>query len=43
MVLTRIVPHAPGRDLRSFECPRCEHSEIEVVKFANGIAMAHSD
>jgi len=33
MVLTRIVPHAPGDDLRTFECPTCEHVENEVVKF----------
>jgi predicted RNA-binding Zn-ribbon protein involved in translation (DUF1610 family) len=33
MVLTRIVPHAPGQHLRTFECPTCEHVETEVVKF----------
>jgi predicted RNA-binding Zn-ribbon protein involved in translation (DUF1610 family) len=33
MVFTRIVPHAPGHDLRTFECPTCEHVETEVVKF----------
>ena len=33
MMLARIEPDAPGRDLRTFECPKCENSESTVVKF----------
>jgi hypothetical protein len=33
MDLTRIEPHKPGFDRRSFECPACQHSESSVVKF----------
>jgi hypothetical protein len=33
MVLTLIEPDAPGYDLRTFECPRCDHAEGKVVHF----------
>jgi transcription elongation factor Elf1 len=33
MLLARIVPEGEGKDLRTFECPMCEHSESVVVKF----------
>jgi hypothetical protein len=33
MYLARIVPEKPGFDLRTFECPLCEHSETIVVRF----------
>jgi predicted Zn-ribbon and HTH transcriptional regulator len=33
MYLARVAPDAPGFDRRSFECPRCQHVEISVVKF----------
>jgi hypothetical protein len=33
MYLARIAPDEPGFDRRSFECPRCQHVEISVVKF----------
>jgi DNA-directed RNA polymerase subunit M/transcription elongation factor TFIIS len=33
MLLARIEPDKPGHDLRTFECPKCEHSETVVVKF----------
>jgi len=33
MDLTRIEPHEPGFDLRSFECPACKYIESTVVKF----------
>jgi hypothetical protein len=33
MYLARIEPEKPGRDLRTFECPRCQHVETVVVKF----------
>jgi predicted RNA-binding Zn-ribbon protein involved in translation (DUF1610 family) len=33
MMLARIVPEAPGKDRRTFECPMCEHSECILVKF----------
>ena len=29
----RIEPHAPGCDMRTFECPACEQSESAVVHF----------
>jgi hypothetical protein len=31
--LARIAPDEPGFVRRSFECPRCQHVEITVVKF----------
>jgi hypothetical protein len=34
-VTTRIVLDAPGYDLRTFECPHCDHVELQVVKFAH--------
>jgi hypothetical protein len=33
MLLARIEPDKPGHDLRTFECPKCEHSESVVIKF----------
>ncbi len=33
MDLTRIEPDKPGHDLRTFECPQCQHSETIVVQF----------
>jgi hypothetical protein len=33
MVLARIEPHTPGHDMRTFECPACDHSESSVVHF----------
>jgi transcription elongation factor Elf1 len=33
MMLARIEPATPGHDKRTFECPNCNHSESEVVKF----------
>ena len=34
MWLARIEPHdQPGHDVRTFECPECDHSEIVTVKF----------
>jgi hypothetical protein len=33
MYLARIELEKPGHDLRTFECPRCQHIETAVVKF----------
>ena len=33
MYLTRIEPEKPGFDLRTFECPMCQHVERAVVHF----------
>jgi hypothetical protein len=33
MYLARIEPEKPGFDLRTFECPRCQHLETVVVNF----------
>ena len=33
MYLARIEPEKPGYDLRTFECPRCQHVETAVVQF----------
>ena len=33
MYLASIEPERPGFDLRTFECPRCQHAEAVVVKF----------
>jgi hypothetical protein len=33
MVLTRIEPHTTGYDMRTFECPSCDHSEGAVLHF----------
>ena len=33
MYLARIEPEKPGFDLRTFECPRCQHVESVVVEF----------
>jgi predicted RNA-binding Zn-ribbon protein involved in translation (DUF1610 family) len=32
MLLARIMPDIPGHDLRTFECPMCDHSESIVAK-----------
>jgi hypothetical protein len=33
MVLSRIEPHATGYDVRTFECPGCDHSKDAVLRF----------
>jgi hypothetical protein len=33
MYLARITLDQPGFDLRTFECPRCQHVESVVVEF----------
>ena len=33
MYLGRIEPEKPGYDLRTFECPMCQHVERAVVRF----------
>jgi hypothetical protein len=33
MYLARIELEKPGFDLRTFECPRCQHVETVVVNF----------
>ena len=33
MYLAQIEPGEPGFDLRTFECPKCKHSESVVVEF----------
>jgi predicted Zn finger-like uncharacterized protein len=33
MWLARISPDKPGRDERTFECPQCNHSVTEIVKY----------
>ena len=33
MLIARIEPDAPDHDLRTFECPACQHAETKVVKF----------
>jgi transcription elongation factor Elf1 len=33
MMIARIEPHTYGYNMRTFECPNCNHSESEVVKF----------
>ena len=33
MYLAYIEPEKPGFDLRTFECPRCQHAEAVVVQF----------
>lgn len=34
MWLARIEPHdKPDHDLRTFECPQCDHAESVVIKF----------
>ena len=33
MYLARIEPEKPGYDLRTFECPMCQHVERAVVQF----------
>jgi hypothetical protein len=30
MALTRINPDEPGREIRTFSCPKCAHSETKV-------------
>ena len=33
MMLASIEPHAPGVDLRTFECDKCDHVETALVIF----------
>ncbi len=33
MSLARIEPEKPGHNLKTFECPQCEHSETVVVEY----------
>ena len=33
MLLARIEPDKPGHETRTFECPKCQHSESTVIKF----------
>jgi hypothetical protein len=33
MYLARVTLDEPGFDLRTFECPRCQHVESVVVDF----------
>ena len=33
MMLASIEPHAPGVDLRMFECDKCHHAETARVMF----------
>jgi hypothetical protein len=35
MYLAIIEAEKPGLDLRTFECPRCQHVETVVVEFAS--------
>lgn len=32
-MLVRIFPDRPGYDVRTYECPRCEHEVVEVVQY----------
>ena len=36
MYLAIIEPEKPGFDLRTFECPRCQHVETIVAEFQMG-------
>ena len=33
MMLDRIEPDKPEYDNRTFECPRCQHTESKIVKY----------
>jgi transcriptional regulator NrdR family protein len=33
--LAMIEPEKPGFDLRTFECPRCQHAKTVVVELAS--------
>jgi hypothetical protein len=33
MLLVHIYPDSPGRDQRTYECPRCEHEVTEIMAF----------
>jgi len=33
MYLARSEPEKPGFEARTFECPRCQHTETAVVQF----------
>jgi len=33
MMLASIEPHAPGVDLRTFECDKCDRAETALVIF----------
>jgi endogenous inhibitor of DNA gyrase (YacG/DUF329 family) len=35
MMRSRIEPHGPGLDRRTFECPECSESISEIVNFAD--------
>jgi hypothetical protein len=35
MLIARIDPNGPGTDRRTFECTNCDHSEIEIVNYAD--------
>jgi predicted RNA-binding Zn-ribbon protein involved in translation (DUF1610 family) len=41
MIIARIEPHTPGYDMRTFECPACDHLESAVVHFG-GIGTERS-
>jgi transcription elongation factor Elf1 len=32
-MLDRIEPDKPEYDKRTFECPRCQHTESKIVKY----------
>ena len=33
MWLARVEPDKVGHDRRTFECPRCQNEQVEVVKY----------
>jgi hypothetical protein len=33
MWLTSIEPDKPGHDRRTFECPRCQHLTIKIIRY----------
>lgn len=35
MSLVSIEPDEPDHDRRTFECPRCQHVTVEVVRYKN--------
>jgi hypothetical protein len=40
MYLAYIEPEKPGYDVRTFECPRCQHVEIAVVEFKQQVTKS---
>jgi ssDNA-binding Zn-finger/Zn-ribbon topoisomerase 1 len=40
MMLARIEPRSNGSDLRTFECPKCQHVEKKLVEDPMNSAMA---